>query len=1333
MANFEYINIEEILSTNKSIRGTRIDLEQDKKIIVPKFEMLTQLGQGQNSVELHAFLPNTAYISSLYNVNTYLVENSTNASRKILSLDLHRDLGKKGLNLTPDSYRIVYNFHTNFIGNIENQRLFVDSISSDRTELKLKLTTQSDSDGKKEISEFVLSYLTPSKYLQPVIVNFGENKIVNVVNITSDGDPSYLYVKLYQQLPADIEERFTCWIATQVMKPWIDTVRVIPEEIKRDTEYIGGPNFEVDYDYWTTSETNYKSWNDILSANVQTSQEIINRYISGSSLPVTLNVDFREFNNFIFYSSATERVDNLFYKVGLVEHYNDQLNLLDTYTGSVSANKIKIQGLKDKVISGFDNFEKWVYYETTGSNLYTFQTGSTVTPYPKIELNLTASSYDIATKEGKFNLYPTTSSAVADWYDGLIVSASSYDLSNYNSLDKLIPEYLRDDNENEQFVTFVNMIGQHFDIMYLYTDHILKKNLREEHPKDGLSQDLIYEATRNLGWTLSHGTQAKDLWEYALGVSGSGDPIWTGKTTTNKYLAKSEEERTKEVWRRIYNNLPYIYKSKGTARGIKALLAAYGIPQTLLTIREFGGPDNADLGLIPRAEWEKHTYYLNFSGSYPTPTRQHHVRVPWEKTNNSQGVFKYPETITFRWKMEPNDLYSYTLDPHQTLLQKNSGSRVDWFVTVNKNGTDVEKGSVTFYIGDGTTYRSASFYDEYLYDDVPLNIMIRRTGSYDTTGSNQQYDLFLKTAKYGKIAVERSASIFISGSTSGSYNRAWASDGQLFIGSGSNSQTDKILSGSIFELRYWSEKLSETAFNNHVLAPRAYNGNTDTSSFYDLQAQWKFWQPFDVAVTTSLASSHPNQTKSSFQSSSKTAFINNFNLGAFESIVETYNMEVATVGNNTPFTEKVRIDSGSLLSGLEMNRSVEVSAFDKFSIDSDKLVVAFSPQNVINEDIYEAIGNTEIDDYFGEYSNINADEYPRLKWFAREYWQKYTNKNDFTAYIRLISQFDFSVFDQIRQTLPARVNEILGIVVEPNILERSKVRVMKNFSAESPEKVVKDTTELSSSVTPIGNVNTYASVIKIGFEDDEGSMVENISGEHDIVNEIDASRIEEYASDVDMPPLPIMEKNQFIANVSSSQSHRPKPILQYKKYSSVLNANTGSVNVDYTPITSTLYGLGTTQVIGENNDLFDYATLDSNFTINYSRTFVSKSSSSTNDGYGVGWVGISNDSLTATAFFEQIQSYPQDNYYSAYEFVYSNDLNLTNGNYTGYSLVTSSYLNPHNLPQSIRNHRFEGVKVTGPDIGVDTTNTPDGKAVVELYIVDANEIRTDQRFSSTSS
>lgn len=106
MANFEYKNIDEILSTNEPIRGSRIDVSNGRKIIVPKFEPLSsqdlQFGEGGESVELHAFLPNAAYISSLYDVNSWKIESDNSTPpKKQISLDVHRDLGDNGLNVVP--------------------------------------------------------------------------------------------------------------------------------------------------------------------------------------------------------------------------------------------------------------------------------------------------------------------------------------------------------------------------------------------------------------------------------------------------------------------------------------------------------------------------------------------------------------------------------------------------------------------------------------------------------------------------------------------------------------------------------------------------------------------------------------------------------------------------------------------------------------------------------------------------------------------------------------------------------------------------------------------------------------------------------------------------------------------------------------------------------------------------------------------------------------------------------------------------------------------------------------------------------------------------------
>lgn len=1368
MANFEYKNIDEILSTALPIRGNRISVDDNRLLekVSDRFQPEPP-DTKSNNFEFHTFLTNGAYISTIYNLQSWKINGDN------LVLDVHRDMRRA--NNLPGVYKVVYNFLQNVVGGFDTSiKLFISDISPDRTELKLSLLNEDSVDGKRQIKDFVLSYLRPSDVIENYVLNFGENKISNIINVASEGSPNSLYVKLYEPLPADLDLFFECWIAKEYMRPYIETVNYIAEEIDAELFELKGPNFEVDYDYWITTETEYKSWNDILSSNVQTSQEILDRYISSSNLPVQLNVNYREFENFVFYSSAEDRVYNFFYKMQLVERYNSELSLLASYTGSTASNVLKVQNLRDKLISGFDNFEKWLYYETTSSNYYTSQSGSTVTPYPKFEV--TGSDYNIATKEGKYKFYPVTSSQVENWYDNLILSASNYDLKNYNALNKAIPDHIREDKDNEQFTTFVNMIGQHFDIMYVYTDHIVKKNLREEHPKDGMSQDLIFEVAKNLGWTLSSGTQAKDLWEYALGVSGSGDPIWTGKTTTNKYLAKTEEERTKEVWRRILNNLPYIYKSKGTARGVKALLAAYGIPQTLLTIREYGGPDNADLGQIARAEFEKQTYYLNLKGSYPTPTTASYVSVPWDKVNNADLNWQYPDTLTFRWKMEPNKLYSYTLDPEQTLLQKNSGSRVDWFVTMNKNGTDVEKGTLTFYIGDGSTYKSASITDEYLYDDVPLNLMIRRSVSSDLTSTNQTYDLILKTSKYGKIAVERSASISVNGSTEPNFNRAWSSTGDLFIGSGSNAETDKILSGSIFEIRYWTNQLSTSSFDNHVLSPRSYNGNTETSSFYDLQAQFKFWQKFDVAVTTSISSSHPDQTKTDFFESPKIANFYGFTSQSFESIVETYRMEVPTLGNNTIYAEKVRIDSSSLYGGLDKDVRNEVSAFDSYSVDSDKLMIAFSPQHIINEDITEALGGVTLDDYIGAYSNISKQEYPELKWLANQYWQKYNNRNDFTAYIRLISIFDFSVFDQIRQTLPARSNPILGLVVEPNILERVKLDgTGRNFTGETGFSY--ESNELETPATSNATYNNLGSVsVNVIADSSQEGDIQDLSRDIDFSPEMPAvieryvgnkninrvtpiinytaksasidefgiePKVEYHKKDAIVDQIKVEPKVEYTKRETSIDNVSIQPKIDYvKKEGSVTNENIvfkginnalsssifGKEQKDYLK-TNYLSKLARIQnednVIkfgGEFNTIVDFPEIDLNANTQYIRQNVSYESGSADVGYGVGWKISNNSLMKSTGVFLNISGSRYDNFYKSYYLYYTTSSVFTIRVVSSSSYVDASVQNQNTLATANRRQRFEGCKFSGPDINVNSEETLDGTPVVEVFLVDSKEI-----------
>jgi hypothetical protein len=87
---------------------------------------------------------------------------------------------------------------------------------------------------------------------------------------------------------------------------------------------------------------------------------------------------------------------------------------------------------------------------------------------------------------------------------------------------------------------------------------------------------------------LTNGNQNQDLWQYVLGTNEAGIPL-TGSNTVGDPSVPGQN-MTYTVWRRIVNNLPLLIKSKGTKRSIQALLSCYGIPQSLISINEYGGP-----------------------------------------------------------------------------------------------------------------------------------------------------------------------------------------------------------------------------------------------------------------------------------------------------------------------------------------------------------------------------------------------------------------------------------------------------------------------------------------------------------------------------------------------------------------------------------------------------------------------------------------------------------------------------------------------------------------------------------------------------------------------
>jgi hypothetical protein len=1033
----QYKNIDQLNTTSKSISAERIDTSKTKFFSYDENTRIYQVPEIVNQlddtrVEFHTY-SGDAWITGNHRVQLQSkipqYRNKTTNEliqlpSKPVAIDLFNEF--KQLRLTSGNFRIAINFFKNLIGSYEQQYLRIDEISPDRTEIRLRAIDDTDSVFLHQLTTYIQTVNhTSSTYYKSYLLNFSRNQTALFVNSVVIGD--YVFIKLYEPLDINIDVDFKCWIVQELKPSYLDTVSISPASIPVNYKKLANPNWYANASYNTSTETGLKNWSDLLGSTVQTSQQIVDAYFSGSLSGVKLNIDYSDFNNFVFYSSATERLENFKYKLELLEYYTSQSLVVSQLSGSVATtNAADYTTQRTNLISGFDAFEQFLYYQSSSilttnpipNEQYIVEsiTGSYISPVPKTN---STSPYTIAS---------TTSTQFTTWYTNLYNTASMYDTLNYNALVYSIPEYIRFDQNNEQLTTFVNMLAHHYDILYTYINHMTRINKREENPKLGMPNELLYSVAKQFGWNLTDGNQYQDLWKYVLGTSEAGIPL-TGSNTVGDPSVPGRD-MTYAVWRRIVNNLPLLLKSKGTKRSIQALLSCYGIPQSMISINEYGGPR---IDRVPVYEKLNFDYALDLiTNTAGTVT-----------TNYSQSI----NSVEIRFRTA-DVIANPTIPSTMTLFTVGSNA-------VTLDYTSGTKGTVRI---NGTSSNAIE-----LFDGGWLTTVLRTSGS--------KLELVTKRSKYGKIVAAASASA----------TATFPYSGSVVLG-GTSTGASRLV-GELQELRLWSSSLQDTAFDNHVKAPSAYNANTD--AYTELVYRLPLTQKINHTTTSSLSGVQPisSSLSSSFASWSTST--------PYDSVEETYYYDSLSVGGGTYDDNKIRLESNNLVGTLDIKTRAEQSQFDKAPLDGNKIGVYFSPQTMIDEDVIAQLGFTSLDDYIGDPGDTESKSYPRLIQKAQDYWKKYASKNDINAYINMFTLFDLSFFKQLEQLLPARTDKLTGLLIQPNLLERSKDTILPKInrydSGYSVEIVEIAPTASGDYLQYLGSVDGNIMSIS-GIDDDQWQM-----------------------------------------------------------------------------------------------------------------------------------------------------------------------------------------------------------------------------------------------------
>lgn len=1273
-----------ILATNTATVAQTYD-SKDATLLVKTTNKLTALPDDA-FVEFHAYTQDGLYVGGIHDLSSKIpvigsVTSDITPTVPFNTLNVKFDILKafKAVNLERGTYKFSLSSYKSLIGTDYTKPFYidVDGISPDRTEIKLIVRTDARI-SQTELTNFrnyQNAKASKQSTVDNLIVNFGNNnvfKVLNIKRVTLSTFGDGYYIKLYEPLPAFIADKDVAWLGLEISDTYIDTVTIISEAPKPPFIKLRGANFDFDVTGFQNTETTLKSWNDLLATNTITAQTVIDRYFSGSITDTDLPIDYTAFDNFVFYGSSLERLANFKYKLELLEYYDGQITLItgsSASTSSFAINNIELnQKRKDALIGTFDGFERWLYYEPT-SSLFTHALsgsfigaeGYALTPYPKYLYS------------GSYRVHHTTSSIATTWYNGFASTASFYDEQNSNALVNHIPEFIRLDDGNDEFITFVNMIAQHYDTLWTYVDALSKIRTRDEHPKLGIPKQLVYSLAQQYGVNLINGRQTSDLWKYKLGLNSSGSYQSTGSL-----FSKSEEDLVTDVWRRIVLNMPYLLKTKGTSRSIKALLNTYGIPQTLVSIREYGGPALETKEQASVTE-DRFAYALTISGS--------HVMMPRTYVSSSTGNTRPPDTIEFRFR--PAVTGSVSLLAHANA----SKSDVKWNLTLQHTASYSGSGlygRLNFAISGSAVSASTSWAP--LFDGEYWNV--RLTSDNPITASSTTNTIIISAQKAsdsikGRISWPITASTtFV---TNTNIVNAWSlqnAGSYLYLGglTGSIGVTATApFYGNIQGYKEYMEVINDTVYNYHTLNPASYRANNETGSYYNLVRYYPLGldnKTYNHNTDTYISSSHPSKDRPDYsvtwgRNYATDATASGFAIGPdgdnYASIVETYYVYGTSVAGLNASAEKIRLEDNYLVRNLDPAVRGERSRFDTAPLDSNKLNIVFSPQEQINKDIFNNLGYFNLNNYFADPLAEFENEYGELNRLSREYFKKYKSRTDINEYVRAFSLYDFSIFEMLKQFVPMRANLATGLLIEPHVLERSKVALTKRPKIENPQY---EQTIYATIPTASAEINDYSTTIT-------GSVTE-IASEYNTYETILTGSVSEYTGE---------NVTEYLSIVSES-----------------INPN---ILID--------------DVIG-TNDYIAYLTSSTDTTQGaiYRQINLIRSGST--------YITSSVSELEYSPTGSIIDTYRKSYYWKKVIYHYSTGsislskrqkhLNLaisaSQNNYYSRSLAIADYKDDESTV--LNNLRYDGCKLSAPDINVKSVQTPDGGPVIEVFETNANKI-----------
>jgi len=672
----------------------------------------------------------------------------------------------------------------------------------------------------------------------------------------------------------------------------------------------------------------------------------------------------------------------------------------------------------------------------------------------------------------------------------LQTSGSEWDENNPSLLYNTIPEWIREEDEatNNNVKYLYQIMSSYFDTLYSQITALPKLQNNAYPSASFKALPFSKELLENRGLVTQNIFVESEIFELF------------GNRDKNNILYEEELNEVKNlIYTNIYNNLDYIYRSKGTEKSIRNMLRCFGIDDEIVKLNVYtdGGTQYFNDNYKQTSQTTKYidfnskttlnsTVFLTSSAingnsfitgseaanneQFSAFTAEADVILPYKLKMHEEGHFDSPFVSASVFGMHrPADLTSGPDYSWRTVLEDIGNFQV--FVV--KEDRESEKAKFVLSNRDGSIHLTSSFYKQ-VYNNQRWNLAVRvKPDKYPLIGnvltsSNHTYDIefYGVTHEYDTVKHEFSLSTSISYTSGSAY---LCHPKRFYFGAHRENFTGSVLQQSdvkIGSLRFYLDHLDNSILREHNKDPANY-GLRKTYQNPTLFAQnISTYVPssdliafnFDLSNVTGSDSSGQFIVEDLSSGSTNTIYgwIDNVTRREHRAKGFGFPASVNSFIDNEPiFSMKKELPEIAFTSNSIFIKGKKEEVISKDDDVSDNFYALEKSMNqVVSEEMLKTFSSVKVmNNLIGKAVDRYRLDYKSLAVARRLFFEQNDGDPDFDRFTSYFKWIDLSVSQMVNQLFPISVRyaDKITNMVESHILERNKYQnkfpLLERYSA----------------------------------------------------------------------------------------------------------------------------------------------------------------------------------------------------------------------------------------------------------------------------------------------